>query len=86
MGYTEFDISRTLAMYGYQVIKKDELEALRQQNAQLLEALKDLVSAVGSEMRHGDGDDEEKAWSSLNKLADKLNKARAAIAAAEGGR
>ena len=44
MGYTEIDISRTLAMYGYQVIKKDELADLRQQNAQLLEALKYIMN------------------------------------------
>ena len=44
MGYKEIDISKTLAIYGYQVIKKDELDDLRQQNAQLLEALKYIMN------------------------------------------
>ena len=55
--YSAFDISRMLAMYGYQVIKIDELEALRQQNAQMYECLQEADVAVQSYIEdYGDND------------------------------
>jgi hypothetical protein len=53
-----------------------------EKDAELLaQALKDLQMAVAYDLRHGDNEDEDKAWDALNKLSDSLSQASTALAA-----
>jgi hypothetical protein len=68
------ELSRNMTNGAGRIIAEQDAE-------RLATVLKDLQMAVAYDLRHGDNENEDKAWDALNKLSDSLSQASTALAA-----